>query len=83
MLSSKKKKRKQPTRIPRRKPTVVQNTEEYAHLLHSQIGKDISPPLMQKIFFISVPNTSEIPSVHIRSLDGREVVIKIRKGDFY
>lgn len=82
MLSSTKNQKKHPTRILSRKPTVVQNTEEYAHFLQSQIGKDNSSPLTQKIFFISVPNTSEIPSIHVRNLDGREVVIKIWKRGF-
>lgn len=39
-------------------------------------------PISHKKIFISVPNTLKIPSVQIRSLDGRDV-INIQKGDFY
>lgn len=35
-----------------------------------------------KKIFISVPNTSEIPGSRIRSLDGRHVVMKFKKGIF-
>jgi len=41
------------------------NTQENDQLFISQIGKVIYIP--SKIFFIPVPNTSEIPSVPIQS----------------
>lgn len=48
------------------------NTQENDQLFISQIGKVIYIP--SKIFFIPVPNTSEIPSVPIQSF-ARWVVV--------